>query len=152
MTCPHHDDLSAYADDMVQPAERARFSQHMAGCPVCQHRLDEITALGQSLRAMPSPQLGFDLAAQLNDRLNERQRDRQRASRPAPPWSGWLGWMPAGLAGGLALASGIWLGGLLLGGGAAMAPGAGLVRVFDPVPPGGLCAAAELCRLSKGMP
>ena len=32
MTCPHHDDLSAYADDMVQPAERARFSQHMAGC------------------------------------------------------------------------------------------------------------------------
>lgn len=152
MTCPRQADLSAYADDMMQPAERARFSQHMAGCPVCQHRLDEITALGQSLRAMPSPQLGFDLAAQLNDRLNERQRDRQRASHPAPPWSGWLGWMPAGLAGGLALASGIWLGGLLLGGGAAMAPGAGLVRVFDPVPPGGLCAAAELCRLSKGMP
>ncbi len=152
MTCPRHADLSAYADDMMQPAERARFSQHVAGCPVCQHRLDEITALGQSLRAMPSPHLGFDLTAQLNDRLNQRLLDRQRASRPGPTWASWLGWMPAGLAGGLALASGIWMGGLLLGGGAAIAPGAGLVRVFDPVPPGGLCAAAELCRLSKGMP
>ena len=154
MTCPRHADLSAYADDMMQPAERARFSQHMAGCPVCQHRLDEITALGQSLRALPSPRLGFDLAAQLNDRLHAppqgRPPARQRPTRPTLP--AWLGWMPTGLAGGLALASGIWLGGLLLGGGAAMAPGAGLVRVFDPVPPGGLCAAAELCRLSKGMP
>jgi anti-sigma factor RsiW len=152
MTCPRHADLSAYADDMMKPAERARFGQHLAGCPACQHRLDAITALGHSLRAMPSPRLAFDLAAQLNDRLNDRLHDRQRASRPRSSLSGWLGWMPAGLAGGLALASGIWLGGLLLGGGAAMAPGAGLVRVFDPVPPGGLCAAAELCRLSKGMP
>lgn len=152
MTCPRHAELSAYADDMMKPAERARFSQHLAGCPACQHRLDEITAVGQSLRAMPSPQLAFDLAAQLNDRLNDRLHDRQRPSRRGASWSGWLGWMPAGLAGGLALALGIWLGGLLLGGGAATVPSAGLVRVFDPVPPGGLCAAAELCRLSKGMP
>ncbi len=159
MTCPRHADLSAYADDMMKPAERARFSQHLAGCAACQRRLDAITALGQSLRAMPSPQLGLDLAAQWNDRLNGSLDDRLRAppqgSRPVRPrsaGSGWLGWMPAGLAGGLALASGIWLGGLLLGGGATTVPSAGLVRVFDPVPPGGLCAAAELCRLSKGMP
>lgn len=151
MTCPRHTDLSAYADDMMAPAERARFSLHLAGCPACQHRLDAITALGQSLRAMPSPRLGFDLAAQLNDRLHAPPQGRQPA-RQRPAWPRWLGWMPTGLAGGLALASGIWLGGLLLGGGAATVPGAGLVRVFDPVPPGGLCAAAEICRLSKGMP
>lgn len=151
MTCPRHTDLSAYADDMLSPAERARFSLHLAGCPACQHRLDEITALGQSLRALPSPRLGLDLAAQLNDRLHAPPPGR-RPARPRPAWSAWLGWMPTGLAGGLALASGIWLGGLLLGGGAATVPSAGLVRVFDPVPPGGLCTAAEICRLSKGMP
>ncbi|WP_026436537.1 anti-sigma factor [Acidovorax sp. JHL-9] len=151
MTCPRHSDLSAYADDMLAPAERTRFSLHLAGCPACQHRLDEITALGQSLRALPSPRLGFDLAAQLNDRLHAPPQGR-RPARPRPAWPVWLGWMPAGLAGGLALALGIWLGGLLLGGGAATVPSAGLVRVFDPVPPGGLCAAAEICSLLKGMP
>ena len=53
---------------------------------------------------------------------------------------------------GMALASGVWLGGLLLGGAGAATQPAAMVRVFDPVPPGGLCAAAELCRLTKGMP
>ena len=35
MTCPRHADLSAYADDMMKPAERARFSEHLAvsHCP-----------------------------------------------------------------------------------------------------------------------
>ena len=71
MTCPRHDDLSAYADDMVQPAERVRMRQHLAGCPACQHRLDAITTLGQSLRALPSPPLGVDLAGQWNEPLSE---------------------------------------------------------------------------------
>jgi hypothetical protein len=31
-------------------------------------------------------------------------------------------------------------------------PTLGIASVFNPVPPGGLCAAAELCRLPKGMP
>ena len=73
------------------------------------------------------------------------------SSRESPASAG-LSWMPAGLASGLALASGVWLGGLLLGGGAATVPSAALVRVFDPVPPGGLCAAAEICRIQRGMP
>lgn len=165
MTCPRHDDLSAYADDMVQPAERVRMRQHLAGCPACQHRLDAITALGQSLRALPSPPLGVDLAGQWNEPLPEppagplrtppqgRRHARPDAGRSGRAvWSNWLGWMPAGLASGLALASGVWLGGLLLGGGAATVPSAALVRVFDPVPPGGLCAAAEICRIQRGMP
>ena len=41
---------------------------------------------------------------------------------------------------------------LILGGGTVgTAVPAPMVRVFDPVPPGGLCAAAELCRPTKGM-
>lgn len=148
MTCPHPDQLSAYADQQMPPAELARLRRHVEVCPACQARLSKITALGHSLRALPSPTLGFDLAAQLNDRLRSPPKPDRR---PALPWAGWRGWMPAGLGAGLALASGVWLGGLLLGGGVASAPAASLVRVFDPVPPGGLCAAAEICRLSKGM-
>ena len=81
--------------------------------------------------------------------------DRQLRPAPQSPRARprfWTGWVPAGLGTGLALASGVWLGSLLVGGGGASAPGASMVRVFDPVPPGGLCAAAEICRLSKAMP
>lgn len=143
MTCPRYDELSAYADHMLKPREQERFAAHLAGCPVCRRRLDEISALGQSLRALPSPALGFDLGARLEDRL----RAGSVRKRPQPFWPNWV---PAGLAV-AAMASGIWLGGLLVGAGVS-APRATMVRVFDPVPPGGLCAAAELCRLSKGMP
>ena len=69
--------------------------------------------------------------------------------------TGWslLGWMPTGLAAGAALVSGVWLGGLLLGTGAALpAASPAMARVFDPVPPGGLCAAAEICRLPRTLP
>ncbi|TFI47972.1 zf-HC2 domain-containing protein, partial [Diaphorobacter sp. DS2] len=46
-----------------------------------------------------------------------------------------------------------WLGGLLLGTGAALpAASPAMARVFDPVPPGGLCAAAEICRLPRTLP
>ncbi|WP_236748570.1 anti-sigma factor family protein [Acidovorax carolinensis] len=81
----------------MKPAERARFRQHLAGCAACQRRLDAITALGQSLRAMPSPQLGLDLAAQWNDRLNGSLDDRLRAPPQgvdpcAPGLPGQAGW------------------------------------------------------------
>ncbi|MGV8892580.1 MAG: anti-sigma factor family protein [Burkholderiaceae bacterium] len=144
MTCPKHDDLSAYADNRMRSGESERFAGHLAGCPICRRRLDELNALRQSLRELPSPALGFDLAARLKDRLRAAP-----VCRPARSF--WPDWgPPAGLAV-AALISGVWLGGLLIGGGAVSAPPAAMARVFDPVPPGGLCAAAELCRLSKGM-
>ena len=150
MTCPRHDELSAYADLAMKPGERARFHAHLQTCPVCQQQLEALQALRQDLRAQPSPALGFDLAAHLEGRL-QRQPPPRRRAWPAL-WGG-AGWVPTGLAAGVALVSGVWLGGLLLGGGTATSvPRATMVRVFDPVPPGGLCAAAELCRLPKGMP
>lgn len=150
MTCPRHDELSAYADQAMKPRERARFLQHLQTCPICQQQLEDLQALRQSLRALPSPTLGFDLASRLEGRL---QRPPQRRHRPWRSLWDLAGLMPTGLAAGVALVSGVWLGGLLLGGGTtAVLPRASVVRVFDPVPPGGLCAAAELCRLSKGMP
>lgn len=150
MTCPPHDQLSACADQQLPPAELARLRRHLQKCPACQAQLQAITALGHSLRALTSPALGYDLAGQWEERLRSAP---QPLRRPARPWADWRGWMPAGLGAGLALASGVWVGGVLLGGGMASAPAANanLVRVFDPVPPGGLCAAAEICRLSPGM-
>ncbi len=157
MTCHRHNELSPYADEAMKPAERARFQQHLQACPICQQQLEDLHALRQSLRALPSPTLGFDLAPRLVGRLEGRwggrlQRQPQRRHRPWPALWGGSGWMPTGLAAGVALVSGIWLGGLLLGEATTAAAAAvTMVRVFDPVPPGGLCAAAELCRLSKGM-
>lgn len=145
MTCPEHDALSAYADDMLTPGERERLAGHLPSCPVCRSRLEALSVLRLSLRELPSPTLGFDLAA----RLEERLRTVSAPTRPVRRF--WAGWAPGGLSAVAALASGVWLGGLLIGGAAVGAPSAPMLRVFDPVPPGGLCAAPELCRLPKGM-
>jgi len=149
MTCPTTEALSAYADHMLAPTEQARLGQHLQGCSACQHRLAELAALQQALRTLPSPALGLDLAPRIEGRLRPRPQPRRR---PPPRTRPWAGWVPAGLAAGMALASGIWLGGLLLGSATASTPPAARVRVFDPVPPGGLCAATELCRPLKGLP
>ncbi|WP_404302722.1 anti-sigma factor family protein [Alicycliphilus denitrificans] len=147
MTCPRTEDLSAYADQALPARRQAALRQHLLACPVCRQQLDALQALRQELHALPSPTLGFDLAAQLQDRLPRRA--------PRPRRTGWslAGWLPTGLATGAALVSGLWLGGLLLGTGAAVpAASPAMARVFDPVPPGGLCAAAEICRLPRTLP
>jgi anti-sigma factor RsiW len=147
MHCPPFDDLSAYVDHMLKPRARTRLHAHVEVCPDCQRQLHALHTLRSRLQEMPSPELGFDLGARLQDHLRAAS-DRQRQMRTGWAWSGWL---PAGLAA-AAMASGVWLGGLLVTGSTVSLPRATMVRVFDPVPPGGLCAAAELCNLSKGMP
>ena len=149
MTCPRTEDLSALADQALPARRQAALQQHLQDCPACRRQFEAMQALRSALHALPSPTLGFDLAAQLQDRLPRR----------APRRTGWrlLGWMPTGLAAGAALVSGLWLGGLLLGTGAAIptaipATSPAVARVFDPVPPGGLCAATEICRLSRALP
>ena len=160
MTCPPTDDLSAYLDDALSPAEREQVSKHLLHCPLCQKQLQTFTGLQQALRALPTPALDFDLAATLHDRLHAHPNTRKPASRLARDssgWlSGWLGWFggaPGGVAAGLALAVGLWLGGGLLPAAAVgQATDMTSVRVFDPVPPGGLCAAPELCRMTRTLP
>ncbi len=143
MACPRTEDLSALVDHALPARRQAALQRHLGTCPVCRGQLDALQALRQQLRDLPSPALGFELAAQLRDRL-----PRRRARRGLPVWL--PDWLPAGLAAGAALVSGLWLGGLLLGtAGAAATSVPSLARVFDPVPPGGLCAAAEICRLTR---
>ncbi|MDE2612477.1 MAG: zf-HC2 domain-containing protein [Burkholderiales bacterium] len=147
MNCPRTEDLSALVDSTLGETAQTALSQHLQACPICRRQLAALQALREALHALPSPALGFDLAAQWQQQL---PRHRPRPRRPGSSLSGW---MPTGLAAGAALVSGLWLGGLLLGAGAAVtARGPAMVRVFDPVPPGGLCAATELCRMPDGPP
>ena len=148
MNCPLDDEISAYADDMLPPAARRQLAAHLPACPLCRQRLEEFSALRHALQQLPSPQLGFDLAARLQPQLGVRP---VRQPPPRRPWLNWVGWGAPGLAAALSVASGVWLGSLMLGAGTAAVPSGSIVRVFDPVPPGGLCAAAELCRGSQGM-
>lgn len=144
MTCPEHDELSAYMDDMLPPGEGERLASHLPNCPICRQRLGELNALRLSLRELPSPVLGFDLAARLEGRLNAAH-SRKQPARPS-----WFVWAPGGLLAMMGLAAGVWLGSLLIGGAAGMPSSTLTLRVFDPVPPGGLCAVPELCRVTKG--
>lgn len=145
MPCPQHYRISAYLDRAMVAREYAQFTEHVGTCPLCRHQLEALTAIQQNLRDLPSPVLGFDLASRLQDRIRSGSVQR----RPARPF--WPAWSLPGLAATASLVCGVWLGILLTGGTVASAPPAAMVRVFDPVPPGGLCAATELCRPSKGM-
>lgn len=145
MHCPQQSTLSAYLDCALPPGERAQFAAHLENCPLCRHQLEAVAALQQNLRNLPSPVLGFDLGARLQDRI------RSEAVQRRPARAFWPSWGVPGLAATASLACGIWLGVLLTAGPVASAPPVAMTRVFDPVPPGGLCAAAELCRLSRGM-
>lgn len=144
MNCPRHEDASAYIDEAMAPREKQGFQRHIDGCQTCRKHLDALLAMRAQLQALPSPALGFDLAAQFDDRL------RAAPVRNKPHRWRVLGWAGGGMTIAASLALGGWLGGFLVTGAASL-PAAPAVRVFDPSPPGGLCAAPELCHLPKGL-
>ena len=157
MTCPRTEDLSALIDHPLPTRQEAALQQHLGTCPMCRTQLDALQALRQQLQGLPTPTLGCDLAAQWQDRLAPRQPQHTgwgwRGGLPNWLADGLSHWLPTGLAASTALVSGVWLGGLLLGTGSVVtSPAPTLTRVFDPVPPGGLCTAAEICRLPRTQP
>lgn len=136
MRCPRTQALSALLDREESTAASEKLERHLASCLLCQHQWQALQALRQSLLALPALKPGVDLVA-----VPHRHGPARAGSNPwRKPWA----WWPAGLGAGVALATGIWLGSLL--GAGAVAPAAGAGRVFDPIAPGGLCAATELCR------
>lgn len=145
MSCPRHLELSAYLDHALEAAEQQQLSRHLQDCAVCSRQLAALLEMQQDFQQLPSPALGFDLAARIEQ---QGRTDAQHRRRPVR--SLWLRWGQTGAVVAASLATGIWLGGLAISS-SAVAPSAGMVRVFDPVPPGGLCAATELCRISKGI-
>jgi anti-sigma factor RsiW len=147
MNCPRDEEISVFVDQMLAPEARQQFALHLRSCAACSQRLERLNLLRRDLHQLPSPTLGFDLAAQLEQRLRPRP-ERVRARSPRWPWLGWSG---PGVAAVCSIVAGVWLGGMLVGGGVAVAPPTAMLRVLGPVPPGSLCAAPELCRVSKGI-
>lgn len=145
MNCPRHIEASAYIDNMLSAAERRQFDLHLQGCAVCRQRVEDLAALHQGLCALPSLTPGIDIAAMVENRIHAL-RVPLRQKRPF-----WIRWGAPGLAIAASVVSGVWIGGLL-GASAITAGPALMIRVFDPIPPGGLCVATELCRASKVMP
>src|SRR5690349_21658611 len=105
MNCPRDDEISAYVDDMLPPVARRQLAAHLPACPRCRQRLEEFSALRHALQQLPSPQLGFDLAARLQPQWGARPA-HQSSRRP---WLNWVGWGGPGLAAALSIASGVWL-------------------------------------------
>lgn len=151
MNCPRDDEISAFADQMLAPEARQEFALHLRSCAACSQRLERLNLLRRDLQQLPSPTLGFDLAARLQPQLESQLRQRPARARPRPPRWSWLGWSGPGVAAACSIVAGIWLGGMLVGSGVTVAPSPAMLRVLGPVPPGSLCAAPELCRVSKGL-
>lgn len=49
------DDLSAYLDDALAPAERAAVAAHLSGCALCRGAAAELRATAQLIAALPLP-------------------------------------------------------------------------------------------------
>lgn len=144
MTCPLHEQLSAFADNELPLAQNKRIAAHLADCPACRGRHEEIIRLQSELAALASPRLGFDLAARYAGYPPPSQAARGSGRTRWPVWLG------GGTSIAVSLSAGIWLGSLLLATPAGIPPSLTVDRVFGPIPPGGLCAAPELCKLPGG--
>ena len=77
---PTLEELSAFVDNELDPAEQARVAEHVAGCQECQARLDGLRQTAHAVRALPmeTPPRRFTIPAQ-----------RRQAWRWAPV--GWIG-------------------------------------------------------------
>jgi putative zinc finger protein len=84
---PTLDELSAYVDDALDPAAKARVAQHITGCAECGARVDGLRQTANLVRALPmeSPPRTFSIPLQ-----------RQQASRRWVP-AAWLGSAAAAL-------------------------------------------------------
>ncbi|MGB3705290.1 anti-sigma factor family protein [Castellaniella sp.] len=131
MPCPRTVLLSSWLDGPRTPRRRALIQAHLQTCPLCSGELAALRGLSDALHALPDPLPGLDLARPY----------RRRRSVSMPDWRAWVGGWPAGLAVAASLALGLGLGAWSgLGAAPGQAAPAVWMSLFDPVPPGGLCA------------
>ena len=141
--CPRTTQLSALIDGELPVRPRDEIARHAAACPLCGAMLRELTELRQALQPLRETGPGIDLAPLIEPRLAARGR-RPPAPRAAPWWQVWQ-LLPSGLAAAGVLAAGVYLGALLAGGASVSATQLTTMAVFDPIPPGGLCAGLPSC-------
>lgn len=150
MPCPRTLLLSACLDPECAGRRRSLILAHVRSCPICAAELDALRSLSDDLRALPDPGGAPDASRgwQMPPAAGQRRPSRDRSW-----WNGSAWWMrlPAGLAVAASLAAGVGLANWSLpmaGPGRSLAAAARL-DTFDPVPPGGLCAAGGLCGITQ---
>ncbi|HVP37952.1 MAG TPA: zf-HC2 domain-containing protein [Candidatus Saccharimonadales bacterium] len=97
--------LSAYLDGDLDATHRTAVEHHLAGCPVCRARVDELQALVSGLKRLPAPEPPAFLWARVQAGLRQARPVRGRG-----PGFEWVRWLPAGMAAAAALAVVVWLG------------------------------------------
>ncbi|HEX2826166.1 MAG TPA: zf-HC2 domain-containing protein [Burkholderiales bacterium] len=137
--CPRAEALSAMIDGELSAREHERITAHAAVCPLCGTMLRQFVALRGALLGSPDPDAGVDVAALVEPRLAPREPAGRAHARRHWPWQH----APMGAAGVGVLATGVYLGMLLMGGTAAVATRPAAMAVFDAIPPGGLCVGAS---------
>ena len=138
--CPRAEALSAMIDGELSPREHEQITAHAAVCSLCGAMLRQFVEVRDELLGSPDPDAGVDIAALVEPQLPPMQPAPRARERQHRPWQ--LAPMAAAAAG--VLATGVYLGMLLMGGSAAMATRPTAIVVFDAIPPGGLCVGA-LC-------
>ncbi|MCC6534194.1 MAG: zf-HC2 domain-containing protein [Burkholderiales bacterium] len=140
--CARAADVSAYVDGELAGDALAEFERHLAACATCAALASRLQQLATDFRMLPEPQLGFDLAALIDERL---AREQSRAKTPrAPRWQPWR-ILPQALAGLASAGAGVMMGVLVIGAPAGAIGQPALMAVFDPIPPGGVCLATPAC-------
>lgn len=85
--------LSAYVDDEVSAAERARIEAHLAACVDCASRKTLLERASASVRALPVPEPTIDEARRIREGVLAQTRSRYRVQRGLrsglrPLWAG----------------------------------------------------------------
>ncbi|TVO58513.1 MAG: zf-HC2 domain-containing protein [Denitromonas halophila] len=144
-TCLDLETLSALVDGALTTTAEREARAHVACCPACGLRLNEMRQLSEDFHVLPPTPLGFDLGARIETRLPSRPAPRRRL------WGGWSSLVAlAGAAAALVL--GLRLGMSLVSddvGREATSPVVLAMSVFDAVPPGNLCPRPEACLLAR---
>lgn len=85
-----HDLSGAYALDALDDLERARFEQHLAKCPTCQHDVSEFrraaTHLGRSAAEAPPAHLRASILGAVAETRQERPVADFARARRGTPW------------------------------------------------------------------
>src|SRR5581483_11689564 len=96
--------ISAYIDDELSPAERFEVEHHLESCPECRAQLDDLQTIARATSALPelpAPRsfiLGSDMAGARGLATEALPTEvMPRPSRGRVPWF-LLGWAGAGVA------------------------------------------------------
>jgi anti-sigma factor ChrR (cupin superfamily) len=103
VSCSRRWSVEAARDGRLSGAEAAAVARHASGCPVCGDEARRLEALGQSLRALPAPDLDPLSVRRAKQRLLA-DVDAQVMARPARRWKAAVAALSlAGAGAGLAL-------------------------------------------------